>query len=111
MPIPFLSRELPNLAIVDWCLIASQEVLIRECIIGITLAQLKKWSTMILMMQSPIDTSCAAIKHQSTIARFGDSLDKKGIGITPDPFGAGTYNLQSISVLRPKGLGDETMPA
>ena len=42
---------------------------------------------------SPIDTSCEAIKHQSTIARFGDSLDKKGIGITPDPFGAGAYNL------------------
>ena len=57
MPIPFLSRESPNLAIVDWCLIASQEVSIRE------------------------------------IARFGDSLDKKGIGITPDPFGAGAYNL------------------
>ena len=30
MPIPFLSRELPNLAIVDWCLIASQEVSIGE---------------------------------------------------------------------------------
>ena len=42
---------------------------------------------------SPIDTSCEAIKHQSTIARFGDSLDKKGIGITPDPFGVGAYNL------------------
>ena len=41
----------------------------------------------------PIDTSFEAIKHQSTIARFGDSLDKKGIGITSDPFGAGTYNL------------------
>ena len=55
---------------------------------------LKKWSTMISMTYSPIDTSCEAIKHhQSTIARFGDSLDKKGIGITPDPFGAGAYNL------------------
>ena len=42
---------------------------------------------------SPIDTSCEAIKHQSTIVRFGDSLDKKGIGITSDPFGAGAYNL------------------
>ena len=46
---------------------------------------LKKWSTMISMKYSPIDTSCEAIKHQSKIARFGDSLDKKGIGITPDP--------------------------
>ena len=27
MPVPFLSRESPNLAIDDWCLIASQEVL------------------------------------------------------------------------------------
>ena len=34
-----------------------------------------------------------AIKRQSTIARFANSLDKKGIGITPDPFGAGAYNL------------------
>ena len=33
-----------------------------------------------------IDTSCEAIKHQSVIARFGDSLDEKGISITPDPF-------------------------
>ena len=35
MPIPFLSRELPHLAVVDWCLIASQEVSIREYIIEI----------------------------------------------------------------------------
>ena len=55
-----------------------------------------------------INTSCEAIKHQSTITRFGDYLDKKGIGITPDPFRVGTYNLQLISALRPKGLGDET---
>ena len=54
---------------------------------------LKKWSTMISMTYSLIDTSCEAIKHQSTIVRFGDSLDKKGIGITPDPFGASAYNL------------------
>jgi len=47
-----------------------------------------------------INTSCEAIKHQSTIARFADSWDKKGIGITPDPFGAGAYNLQLISALR-----------
>ena len=48
---------------------------------------------MISMMYSLINTSCEAIKHQSTIAIFGDSLDKKGIGITPDPFGVGAYNL------------------
>ena len=35
MPIPFLSRESPNLAIVDWCLIASKEVSIGEYIIEI----------------------------------------------------------------------------
>ena len=38
MPIPFLSRESPNLAIVDWCLIASKEVSIGEYVIEITLA-------------------------------------------------------------------------
>ena len=40
MPIPFLARELPNLAIVDWCLIASQEVSIGEYVIKITLVHL-----------------------------------------------------------------------
>ena len=35
MPILFLSRESPNLAIVDWCLIASQEVSIGEYVIEI----------------------------------------------------------------------------
>ena len=63
------------------------------------LSNLRKWSTMIQMTYSLIDTSCEVIKHQSTIARFGDSLDKKGIDITPDPFGAGAYNLQSINTL------------
>ena len=38
---------------------------------------LKKWSTMISMTYSPIDASCEAVKHQSTIARFGDSLDNR----------------------------------
>ena len=64
---------------------------------------------MIPMTYYPIDTSCEAIKRQSTIMRFGDSLDKKGIGTTPDPLGVGAYNLQSISALRSKGLGDETI--
>ena len=36
MPIPILSQELPNLPIVDWCLIASQEVLIGTDVIKIT---------------------------------------------------------------------------
>ena len=40
--------------------------------------------------------------YQLTIARFGDSWDKIGIGITPDPFGRGAYNLQSISATRKK---------
>ena len=30
------------------------------------------------------------------------------MGSSPDPFGAGAYNLQSISALRPKGLVHET---
>ena len=60
---------------------------------------------MISMTSVPIDTSCVAIKHQSTIARFGDSWDKIGIGITPDPFGRGAYNLQSISATRRKWSG------
>ena len=29
MPIPVLSQKLPNLAIVDWCLIDTQEVSVR----------------------------------------------------------------------------------
>ena len=40
MPIP-LSRESPNLTIVDWCLIVSQGVPIGEYVIGITLACVK----------------------------------------------------------------------
>ena len=48
------------------------------------------------MMSVLINTSYVAIKHQSTIVRFGDSWDKKGIGITPDSFEGGAYNLQSI---------------
>ena len=44
-----------------------------------------------------IDNSCEAINHQLTIARFGDSLDKKDIGITPDPFGGVANYLKLIS--------------
>ena len=55
---------------------------------------LKKWSIIISMTYSPINTSFEAIKHQLTIVRFGDSLDKKGIGITPDPFGVGAYTVR-----------------
>ena len=62
------------------------------------------------MTYSPIDTSCEAIKHQSTITRFGNSVDKKGMGITPDPFGAGAYNILLISALLPKGLVNKTKP-
>ena len=35
MPIPFLSSESPNLAIVDWCLMALKEVSIGEYVIEI----------------------------------------------------------------------------
>ena len=90
MPIPFLSQESPNLVIVDWCLIVTQEVLIRT-------DQEVLRTQSILITSVLINTSCVAIKHQSTITRFGDSWDKKGIGITPDPFGGGAYNLQLIS--------------
>ena len=51
-----------------------------------------------------IDTSREGIKHQSMITRFGDSLDKKGISITPDPFRE-AYNLLSISTTQGKGSG------
>ena len=52
------------------------------------------------MPQDVIEISprLSRIKHQSTIARSGDFWDKIGMGITPDPFGGGAYNLQSISV-------------
>ena len=46
-----------------------------------------------IMTSAQINTSFVAIKYQSTIARFGNSWDKKGIGITPDPFKGGAYNL------------------
>ena len=46
-----------------------------------------------------IDTFYGNIKHQSTIMRFGDFWDKKDIGITPDPFEVGAYNLQLICAL------------
>ena len=102
MPIPFLSREWPYLAIVDWCLIASKEVSIGEYVRHtIMVDHFFNCANVIPMTHSSIDTSCEAIKHQSTIARFGDSLDRKGI---PDPFGAGAYNLQSIGALRLKDL-------
>ena len=35
MPIPVLSQESPNLAIVDWCLIATQKVSIGTDVIEI----------------------------------------------------------------------------
>ena len=46
-----------------------------------------------MSVTSLIDPSCETTKHQLTIVRFGDSLDKKGIGITPDSFGGGACNL------------------
>ena len=45
------------------------------------------------MMSRLIDTSCVPIKHQSTIAKIWRFLGQKGVGITPDPFGGGAYNL------------------
>ena len=60
MPIPYLSKKLPNLVIVDWCLIASQEVNAIEEMVDHDLDDLL-----------PMDTSCEAIEHQSTIMRFG----------------------------------------
>ena len=60
------------------------------------------------MTSAWINTSFVAIKHQSTIVRFGDSWDKKGIGIiTPDPFGGGAYNLID-KCPRESGMVNET---
>ena len=94
MPIPILSQESPNLVIVNWYLIATQEVSIGTDVIEIM------WTCKFPSV--PIDTSCVAIEHQLAIAKFGDSWDKIGIGITPDPFGRGAYNLQSMSATRKK---------
>ena len=44
MSILFLFQELPNLAIVDWCLIATKEVSIRTDVIEITWIDTKKSS-------------------------------------------------------------------
>ena len=84
IPIPILFQESPNLGIVN-----------RYTRVGL-------FHILISMTSVLIDTSCVAIKHQSAIAKFGDSWDKTGIGITPDPFGRGAYNLQSISATRKK---------
>ena len=44
MPIPFLSQESPNLAIVDWYLITTEEVSIRADVIEITRINTKESS-------------------------------------------------------------------
>ena len=46
-----------------------------------------------LMTSGLIDTSWVPIKHQSIIAKIWQFLGQKGIGITPEPFGRGAYNL------------------
>ena len=40
-----------------------------------------------------IVTSCVVNKHESSLARVGYFLNKNGMGISPDPFGGGAYNL------------------
>ena len=39
---------------------------------------------------SRIIASCESTKHQLTLAKVGDFPEKKGIGISPDPFGGCT---------------------
>jgi len=58
-----------------------------------------------LLIQSlpQIVNSCVVIKHQLSLAKVGDFSDKKGMGISPDPLGGGTYNLQSISATPEEG--------
>jgi len=46
-----------------------------------------------LMWLWGIITFCEVIKHQSSLAKVGDFWDKKGIGISPDPFGGSAYSL------------------
>ena len=72
MPIPFLSRESPNLAIVDWCLIASQEVSIGEYVIEITLAHF------IREMMEQSNNSCCLCR--SSLECKGKGKQKKYAG-------------------------------
>ena len=46
-----------------------------------------------IVHSSPFVKSCVSIKHQLSLARVGDFSDKNGMGISPDPFGGGAYNL------------------
>ena len=77
MPIPFLSRESPNLAIVDWCLIASQEVSVGECVIGITLrlllapwdrreVSMEQFSTLVALCRFSVESTKGKDKHSGT---------------------------------------------
>ena len=48
------------------------------------------------------------VAHHLVSHKSVDSLDENGIGSSPDPFGAGAYNL-SMGALRPWGLVHKTM--
>jgi len=39
--------------------------------------------------------SSVVIKHQLSLTKVGDFLEKDGMGILPDPLGGGTYNLSA----------------
>ena len=54
------------------------------------------------MMSILINTSYVPIQQSP---KSGNSWDKKGIGITPDPFGGGAYNLKSINATPKNGSG------
>ena len=93
MPIPFLSKKSPPLTSDNWYLIPTHKTLQK-----VTIKQYLSFygcTVQILQKQSlpQIVTSCVVIKHQLSLVRGGDFLDKNGMGISPDPFGGGAYNL------------------
>ena len=53
------------------------------------------------MMRCSNHHLCEPLQHQLTIDKICQFSGRKGMGSSPDPFGAGAYNLQSISALRP----------
>jgi len=89
----FSPRNCQLLASDNWSLVTTQDR--------------KKWwlnsiygfAEQALLIQSlpQIVNSCVVIKHQLSLAKVGNFLEKKGMGISPNPLGGGAYNLQSIS--------------
>jgi len=62
-----------------------------------------------MMQAAPNFISCEIVNTNHHQPKAGYSLNRKGIGSSPDPFQGGTYNLQLINTtLRKKGLVHET---